>query len=71
MSDPKVRPAEDVVAPVLSRHMPTGATCEHPRMTECCPGCGHWHCPDCGLTYDEGTDFPQTELSRPTKEDFE
>jgi ribosomal protein L37AE/L43A len=40
-------------------------------MTECCPGCGHWHCPDCGLTYDEGTDFPQTELSRPTKEDFE
>jgi len=27
-------------------------TCEHPRMRECHPGCGHYHCPDCGLTWD-------------------
>ena len=48
-----------------------GLTCSHSRMAECHPGCGHWHCPDCGLIYDEGTDFPLEDLSGPTKEDFE
>ena len=48
-----------------------GLQCLHSRMGECHPGCGHWHCPDCGLTYDEGTDFPLEEPSGPTKEDFE
>lgn len=27
-------------------------TCEHKRMKECCKGCGHYHCPDCGLEWD-------------------
>ena len=33
--------------------------CEHPNMYECCPpegdkpGCGHWHCDDCGLGWDD------------------
>lgn len=27
--------------------------CEHPRMAECHPGCGHWSCPDCGLSWDD------------------
>lgn len=31
----------------------TGLTCEHPRMVECCDGCGHFSCPDCGLYWDE------------------
>jgi hypothetical protein len=26
--------------------------CDHRRMRTCCPGCGHWACPDCGLSYD-------------------
>jgi hypothetical protein len=37
----------------------SGLSCEHPRMSECHPGCGHWHCPDCGLLWDDGCDFPQ------------
>lgn len=35
--------------------LPRGATCEHPRMSYCCPEpCGHLVCPDCALAYDEG-----------------
>jgi hypothetical protein len=31
--------------------VPEGATCAHPNMCECC---GHYHCPDCRLTWDDG-----------------
>ena len=30
-----------------------GLTCEHVDMVECHPGCGHFSCPTCGLTWDE------------------
>lgn len=30
--------------------------CTHPRMAECCPGCGHWSCPDCDLSWDQGAE---------------
>jgi len=30
-----------------------GVSCLHRRMEECHPGCGHWHCPDCGLSWDD------------------
>lgn len=39
---------------------PIGATCTHPRMrcpngeTGCGKACGHWWCPDCDLSWDEG-----------------
>jgi len=39
---------------------PVGATCTHPRMrcpngeNGCGKACGHWWCPDCGLSWDEG-----------------
>lgn len=35
-----------------------GVACDHQRMIECHPGCGHFYCPDCGLTWDDGCDFP-------------
>lgn len=38
-----------------------GLTCMHQRMYECHDGCGHWHCPDCDLSWDdwgEGCPFP-------------
>ena len=31
----------------------TGLRCDHQRMVECHPGCGHFSCPTCGLTWDE------------------
>lgn len=31
-----------------------GMVCDHPRLDECCEGCGHYTCPDCGLYWDEG-----------------
>ncbi len=37
----------------LSDPLPKGATCNHEHMMECCEGCGHFHCPECGLTWDE------------------
>lgn len=33
-----------------------GISCVHRRMRECHPGCGHWSCPDCGLTWDDGAE---------------
>jgi hypothetical protein len=30
--------------------------CAHEAMTECCDGCGHFHCPDCGLSWDEAAE---------------
>jgi hypothetical protein len=36
--------------------VPAGATCTHPRMrcpSNCGKPCGHWFCPDCGLTWDD------------------
>lgn len=33
--------------------LPNGAFCNHETMAECCEGCGHFHCPSCGLTWDE------------------
>lgn len=30
-----------------------GVACDHERMTECHPGCGHWSC-SCGLIWDDG-----------------
>jgi hypothetical protein len=37
----------------MTTPLPTGATCAHPNMTECCEGCGHYSCPDCGLAWDD------------------
>lgn len=31
-----------------------GLSCLHVRMRECHPGCGHWSCPDCDLSWDDG-----------------
>lgn len=32
-----------------------GLTCSHRRMRYCCKRpCGHLHCPDCDMTWDEG-----------------
>lgn len=48
--------------------------CEHPNMAQCCPpsgdapGCGHWHCDDCGLSWDEGFDGGDRE---PTQAELE
>lgn len=59
----------------MTRHLPIVKQtpgplnqCEHPNMMQCCPpsgdapGCGHWHCGDCGLSWDEegegGPPFP-------------
>lgn len=42
--------------------VPEGAMCTHPNMYECHPatadrpGCGHFYCPDCGLTWDDGAE---------------
>ena len=33
--------------------LPSGAFCNHEAMTECCEGCGHFHCPSCGLSWDD------------------
>jgi hypothetical protein len=30
-----------------------GFTCNHKKMKECHPGCGHYYCPDCGLAWDD------------------
>ena len=52
----------------MSETLPAGATCEHLKMRECCEGCGHWHCDDCGLSFDEGCDFPmETDAERQTE----
>jgi hypothetical protein len=33
--------------------------CKHERLAECHPGCGHWSCPDCDFSWDDGYDnFP-------------
>lgn len=54
----------------MTREVPTGVDCIHPKMKQCCDGCGHWSCPDCGLEYDmfsgagyfdeEGNEIPMT-----------
>ena len=31
-----------------------GLGCTHSRMNECHPGCRHFYCSDCGVTWDEG-----------------
>lgn len=31
-----------------------GMDCDHPKMDECHKGCGHWVCPDCGISFDDG-----------------
>jgi hypothetical protein len=38
---------------LLEEIVPEGAVCTHPKMIECHRGCGHYHCPDCGLTWDD------------------
>lgn len=47
-----------VLAPFVSQRQTVsilvGLGCTHSRMRECHPGCGHFECPDCGLTWDEG-----------------
>jgi hypothetical protein len=45
--------------------------CSHPNLRECCPpkdgkpGCGHWHCDDCELGWDDWGEGGI--LSEPTK----
>ncbi len=41
---------------VVGDNVPKGALCLHNRMRECHPGCGHYKCPDCGLTWDESAE---------------
>lgn len=54
-----------------SRELPLildGISCEHPNMDECCPDCGHWHCPDCGVSWDdwgEGSPFTNAATGEP------
>jgi len=48
-----------VECPLFAELVPPGAMCTHPMMNECHLGCGHFYCPGCGLTWDNGTDFPQ------------
>jgi hypothetical protein len=33
-----------------------GLSCDHLQFAECCDGCGHFSCPDCGLYWDDGAD---------------
>ena len=53
-----------------------GLECSHERMAECCPGCGHLSCPDCGLNYDSHSEdgpWPLTtehETVGPVVDDF-
>ena len=50
------------VEPKAVGALPVGATCAHPRMrcpngdSGCGKECGHWWCPDCGLSWDEGAE---------------
>ena len=47
--------------PTLIARILRGITCNHRRMRECHEGCGHWSCPDCGVSFDdwgEGSPFP-------------
>ena len=47
--------------------IPAGATCEHPEMEECHEGCRHWSCLECGLYFDDASDFPlETDEERDT-----
>jgi len=54
---PPEPPVKDNVVP-----LPVGVTCTHPLMR--CPSgtngcgkpCGHWWCPDCGLSWDDGAE---------------
>jgi len=49
-------------SPVVKQTPGPLSQCEHPSMMQCCPpsgdapGCGHWHCPDCDLSWDEASD---------------
>lgn len=36
----------------MSDPIPSGATCDHSDMDECCEGCGHFSC-SCGLSWDD------------------
>lgn len=39
------------------QRLPPGVTCVHPRMrcpSNCGKQCGHFYCPDCGLSWDDG-----------------
>ena len=51
LGDSRRRPAREPALPYLG----TFVGCSHKNMVECCPDCcGHFHCPDCGLTWDNG-----------------
>jgi hypothetical protein len=45
-----VRDLNDVGKKHVPRILPP--ECNHKRMKECHPGCGHLICPDCSLTWD-------------------
>lgn len=47
--------------------------CSHPDLAECHEGCGHWHCPDCGFSWDdffEGNIEPEVDYMV-SKEDWD
>ena len=46
----------------MSSGIPIEALCEHPNMVECHEGCGHYSCPDCGLSWDEGNHWFDEEM---------
>ena len=59
----------------MIRHRPGPLNqCEHPDMYECCPpeggkpGCGHWHCDDCELFWD---DYAEGGFPAPTQAELE
>jgi len=31
--------------------------CEHKNFNECCKGCKHYHCLDCGFSWDEAIEL--------------
>lgn len=48
-----------VECPLFITIIPAGAACDHLNMDECHLNCGHWCCPDCGLTWNDEVGFPQ------------
>jgi hypothetical protein len=41
-----------------------GLTCEHRQLRECHPGCGHFWCSQCGLTWDEAAEGDSEYMAR-------
>lgn len=53
-----VRDLNDLLSPKVEKLDIDKIMCKHKRMVECHPGCGHFHCQDCDITWDEGAEGP-------------